>query len=65
MTALGKFFGDGGQTFHQYSAIDTDDFEFSVGGGIRFMTQDSFLLMTQIGYGSEGTEVYFSVGQVF
>ena len=58
-------FGDGGQTFHQYSDIDTDDFEFSVGGGIRFMTQDSFLLMTQIGYGSEGTEVYFSVGQVF
>ena len=58
-------FGDGGQTFHHYSDIDIDDFEFSVGGGIRFMTEDSFLLLTQIGYGSEGAEVYFSVGQVF
>ena len=58
-------FVDGGQTFDEYSDIELGDYEYSGGGGIRFMNKDRLLFQLQVGFGSEGAEVIFSLEQLF
>lgn len=58
-------FFDAGQTFEEFSRIESSDFRFSEGLGIRFMTKDRLLFVFQFGVGREGTKGYISLGQVF
>lgn len=58
-------FFDGGQVFERYSDIQSKDFRFSEGFGIRFMSKEKLQVVFQFGVGREGTKTIISVLQVF
>ena len=58
-------FIDAGQVFEQYADIAANDFQFSEGAAIRFMTKDKLLFVFQFGVGREGTKFLLSLQQIF
>jgi len=57
-------FGDGGQTFAQYSDINVSDFRYAGGVGVRVRTEKDVEFLLQLGFGSEGAELVFSFDRV-
>ena len=58
-------FYDTGKVFPDRSGFTFDHLEHSVGGGIRFKNFRRVVFRLDVGTGSEGTLVYFAVGQSF
>ncbi|PIP83617.1 MAG: hypothetical protein CO113_15410 [Elusimicrobia bacterium CG_4_9_14_3_um_filter_62_55] len=59
------FFFDGGQSFEHYSDLHGPDFRFSEGLGIRMMSKDKLLFVTQYAHGREGGRFQVLLGQAF
>lgn len=60
-----EFFFDTGRVFHKPTDFSFDYFKYDGGGGLRFRTNQFFLLRIEMGYGGEGVHVLAKTSQAF